>query len=257
MNDQGYLDAKGHLTDEGLQWVDRYLKGELKGDELQQFKHKIVSDTAFASEVKMVHAGEAHTLEKLLETIQAEYEKGEAKIIKGRFGKRYLAAASIVLLISLVSLFFLNQKPRPEKLFAQNFTPYILASNNLRGADSDSVKQLYKKVTLAYRQGSFEEASGLFLSLLKDNPDNQNLAFYLGNCYLALDEPQQAIKAFKKILTSSEQNEFTSRSQWYLALAYLKNEDLNKAKDELQSIIEYDGYQKDKAEELLKDIAKL
>ena len=59
--------------------------------------------------------------------------------------------------------------------------------------------------------------------------------FYEGNALLASGQTKKAIDTFKEYLTFEDT--LTNRSHWYLALAYLKNKNLEDAKKELEAYI--------------------
>jgi len=77
--------------------------------------------------------------------------------------------------------------------------------------------------------------------------------FFLGQSYLKLNQPKEAINIFIEALKKTDSPYSTFRSKetihWYLGLAYLKIGDTTSAIEALQMI---DGPKKDKAQELLK-----
>ena len=69
---------------------------------------------------------------------------------------------------------------------------------------------------------------------------------------LELDKNEQAIKTLLK--HQEFKDSFFDKSKWYLALAYLKNNQIEKAKSELTSIVSNKTYKYKEANLLLKSL---
>lgn len=175
----------------------------------------------------------------------------------------YSIAASIVILIALTFVFF--QTSEPEEAFqlayneiGQGAYPFIrenpedieLNRSSIPQVTADKIQQAY----LEYQERNYEEAIKLFEEVRKDDKEkDEKLIFYLGNAYLANNNPQKAIDTFLEI--TDYNHDYLSKTKWYLGLAFLKNGDLNKAQEVFEDMQENisDSY-KDKAIRALEEI---
>jgi hypothetical protein len=107
------------------------------------------------------------------------------------------------------------------------------------------------KAFIAYEDGDYKKAVQLFSELYKENEASYYL-FYKANALLKLGNSQQAIISLKQHLKA--QDSLTEKSNWYLALAYLKENDIANAKKVLKSISNKKGYNSKKAQELLQKL---
>ena len=127
--------------------------------------------------------------------------------------KKYLAiAACISILIFVATNINFHQKTDTYTLFESNFTPYpseiVRGKNSANGFTSYSNRD-YNKAISAFQ---------------KDNSESSK--FYLGNSFLAINEPNKAIAAFNNY----SGQKYKLASQWYLALAHLQNDNISEAK---------------------------
>jgi len=68
---------------------------------------------------------------------------------------------------------------------------------------------------------------------LKNNAPIEGVQLYQGISYLALQQNEKAIVA----LQSASEGNFSASTQWYLALAYLQQEDWSACRSMLRTII--------------------
>ena len=141
-----------------------------------------------------------------------------------------------------------HQEVQPQKYFAQYFE--VLPSpqtNNIRGLES---KDVWNEGFSAYNANNFADAAHL-LSKDKDNPEAM---VYSGIAYLNSDQTAKAIQILNDASSLEGISSFEDIRQWYLALAYLKAEDIDAAKSLLSSISVADHYKKQQAKELLEKL---
>ena len=163
-----------------------------------------------------------------------------------------------------VTLIFL-QPSDPEEAFQLAYTeigqgtyPFIreniedveINRTTLPQVAADKIQQAY----LEYQERNYDEAIKLFEEVRKvDTEKDVKLIFYLGNAYLANNNPEKAIETFNEIIDYN--HDYLSKTKWYLGLAFLKNGDLNKAQDVFEDMKENvtDSY-KEKAIRALEEI---
>ena len=75
-----------------------------------------------------------------------------------------------------------------------------------RHRDAAAVLTLEQQAASAYEKGDMTQALYRYQELLRDLPDDENLWFRLGNIYARLDQPQDAIDAYRHVLQQDSSN---------------------------------------------------
>jgi tetratricopeptide (TPR) repeat protein len=81
-----------------------------------------------------------------------------------------------------------------------------------------------------YNQRDYKEAIVNFKYTLVNNPEDNEVNFYLGICMLLTNEPRNAIREFNLILNESENDSLINEAKWYKALALIKLDRIPQAK---------------------------
>src|SRR5690606_1265517 len=102
-----------------------------------------------------------------------------------------------------------------------------------------------------YNQKKFKEACEIFERILKSNPGNEEARYYNGLSHLELGDWEKAVKNFDHVKAGTD---YYEGAQWSKATALLKNGDKATAKIILKEIAGRTGPNRQKAEEMLKDI---
>jgi tetratricopeptide (TPR) repeat protein len=125
----------------------------------------------------------------------------------------------------------------PEILYAQNFTPEALPEDTegaLENAFDDYSNKKYKKAIIAFNNVDSTAAT------TRGETDTALMKFYSSyykaQCYLSIGNADEAVINLKNALNYSTDNYNKIRVNWYLALAYLKTGELQKANDLLTKI---------------------
>lgn len=192
------------------------------------------------------------------ESEQQIYENSKPAITKRLFIIGAFAAAATVLFFLFNP--FKNQLSSAQ-LAEQHFKPYELqtimnSGNNgvtpdsgLEGSDpikNTESKELLKKGKKYYNEKDYALAKQYFDQYLIINPNDIDVQLAKGSCEFKLGQTSVAIQTFGKMKDSNA-------AQWYLALAYLKNKETEKAKPILKSLSNNDDkkYTKEAKEILL------
>lgn len=208
--------------------IEKYVAGDLSAEELQQFNKKLVEEQGFAEKVKeysllingIDEAGKMNFTNKLStweDEIQAKENSSNHKVIS--FKKYWLYAASFILPIIGVTLYlYFNQHvpPSDQELYSAYFSPYENILTSRSDADSDTLLAGLN----AYNLGLYDVAIQNFETYVKAHPTANGTKFYLGVSYLANNQTQNAISVLSDIIDSN--STFKNTAEWYLALAYLK-----------------------------------
>src|SRR4030095_6685918 len=152
------------------------------------------------------------------------------KINKVRRIVRYsIAVTASILLIFVCIEGYKFYRLSADRLFAENYTAYELTTTS---DDNDSSES---KIEKAYRQKNYEE-------VLKRNA-NSVLSikdiFLTGMSYLETNDLSRAISAFQVVIADVKNDKTTmlkDAAEYFLALAYLKNNDYAQAIELMNTI---------------------
>jgi len=152
------------------------------------------------------------------------------------------SAAAILLILFLLNVF---KRDSSYNLYTTYFEMPVVQSGISRGTSkiSESFFDYYNK-------GQYKEALDEIKPVSEEDlADDPMLKFYASISYMKTNNIPKAVKYLSEL---NEANPDSGQIQWYLALAYLKEKQTDKAKALLQSI---DGnIYADKAKELLKKL---
>ena len=274
------------LTEKDIERIEQYLLGELNRKEEKQIEERMVFDTEFADEVTfmrhVVNASkdeakqEARNKLKSVENklageledqadkeMQKEKDFRKNKILNIRRNWMYYAAA-LALLVAVGM--YLNTIRSSQGLYEGYFSPY---PNTLisyaRGDDvpqefSRFSRQEYNLIVRAmehYENGNYAKAAGLFEQNVENKPENAGLIFYMAISQLGAGETEKAINNLS-FIKELDQAPYRAQISWYLALAYIKDKQPEKAKDLLEKINNASEHpHQDKAKELLKKLTQI
>jgi tetratricopeptide (TPR) repeat protein len=169
-------------------------------------------------------------------------QKGKAIMFKSRLTRQqtWLALAASVVLAAFVLYTIINRESffgKPD-LYAKYFEPFDSPGSGLTRSGDDSIT-LKVQAYAEYDNGNYTEASKLFEQYLENN-DDAIAHLCLGNTYLAMGELDKAETNFLHML--KEHNDLVTQTKWYLALTYLKQNKLEKARATLWEISKSSTY---------------
>ncbi|RMG75930.1 MAG: hypothetical protein D6722_00215 [Bacteroidetes bacterium] len=148
------------------------------------------------------------------------------------------AAAAVVLLLAVFSLIrFTGQAVEPEALYAAHFQPYpntVVVIPRDQGTLSDPLAQAMD----AYQRADYPTAIAM-LDTLSGAAERPDLQFYRSLSLLATGRTAEAIPAFEA-LVEAPTHAFSRESRWYLALAFLRNAQVDQARPLLRDLAAQD-----------------
>ena len=266
--------------------IERFLNGELSADELQSFRDEMKADRDLATEVEWVRGVNfcianqdkkelkddlVHTrglISDIRGRVEVNYEGAEISgettpgVIKWlteafdatvallnppQLAFRMVTYAFVFLIIGVPTyLLFLNQ-PTGSELYTDYYTPYehVLST---RGSSDEGLN----KAMLLYESKDFKGANAQFDSLLAATPGFYELNFYRGITHIELENYDSAIRDLEAVL--DQNSTLSNQAEWYLALIYLKENNVLESKKLLKNIAKNNKLYSSKAEAILKKI---
>jgi predicted Zn-dependent protease len=133
-------------------------------------------------------------------------------------------------------------------MYTAYFEPFDSPGSGItRGSSEVTLKtQAYE----AYDNGNYKDASQLFEKIVKEKED-AIAQLCLGNSYLSQNELAKAEKIFTDMV--AKHTELITQAKWYLALTYLKENKMERAKSTLWEVSKSSTYG-EKARKLLKEL---
>lgn len=233
--------------------IEKYVQNRLSTEEVLKMDELLQNDKDFEKEltlqsnlIKAIKRDDDDNFRNLILEIEskAKIEKSQPK----RSYTKWLAAASILVLLGLSYFFTMTQKASHNELFASYFEPYRNVIQPLeRGSDQQDEKSL---AFYAYETGNYEKAIKLFTDLFTATKEPYYL-FYKANALLKLEKANEAVPLLLEHLKTKDT--LTEKSTWYLALAYLKLNDAPNAKIALKKVIADGKYKTTEAKKLLNE----
>ncbi|MGZ0016318.1 tetratricopeptide repeat protein [Yeosuana sp. AK3] len=222
---------KTNITQDLLENVERYFNDNMSHEERSVFENKLKSDETFklqVEDIKTLLLGiETQSLKEQLDEFHKDVplpisKHRSTKFKFWQFGK-YAAAA--ILVIALGSYWF-YAKPSNEKLYAK----YFVADPGLPTTMSASDNYEFFDAMVNYKHGDYKIAISKWEKLQQKKPENDTINYFLGVAQLADKNEFKAIPFLKNAIQQSE-SIFLNDAYFYLGLAYLKTNELTKAKE--------------------------
>ena len=234
------------------QLIAKFLTRSLSKEEQLRFDTMLSEDASFRAEVallqdlnKVAEAEDDAMAKEMVAGFEAEHhnKKGTGKT------RIWWVAASLALLLSIGYLVIQETPANTQELFVENFEPYRNVIHPItRASQQDDLKT---QAFAYYEQGKYDEALALFIKLY-NNTETPHYLFYQANALLQLNRPKEAITALQIHLKTRDT--LTQKSHWYLAMAYLKLNDVTNAKKNLEQVVLENKYNVEKAKSLLKKL---
>ncbi|MGB0864086.1 MAG: tetratricopeptide repeat protein [Saprospiraceae bacterium] len=232
---------KGHNYNDEM---EAYLSGKMTSKEEAAFDEIIKNTPELAQDINIMNeiddvldnnikeAAFRNQLNQLGNQYFSENENIDKNIPKKSILSPKWIIGLIAIILITISLWWLNSKSKtqtPEQLFAAYYEPYP-AGEITRGNDTEEAYISY------YNSGKYDKAASFLEELVSQFPDEDKYQIALGNSYLNVNPSKtvEAIRIFEKVTT--KETVYQSTAKWYLAIAYLKNNDKEKALPLLENL---------------------
>lgn len=242
--------------------VQKYLANELDAIERSEFEHLLKQDRLLAAELKLQLSVDQAISDPRLEDFKTYLENLHNKHLGEKFKNRslgynqYLAfVASILVIITLASLFLYDnyKQESVSQYFDEFYKPYaITIVKRNQNLHSIMTKDVFKLIQF-YNSKDFKQAAQILSRNEIDSFTNKELIMMTGIIHLELNNFELANDQFKRVLEADNEL-FKLDAYWYLALTYLKANEINKAKIWLIEIVKENSFYSKRATKLLKKL---
>ena len=213
------------ISPEQLEAIERFLHNKMQPQEKEAFI-TLVSSNEFlkknVDEMRLIFLGieEASLTEKLVAFHNDSARKSKSSkqgAVRTLSIESWLAAASVLMIISIAAWLIFLKPDKNERLF----TEYFHSDPGLVSAMSSSANYSFDRAMVDYKTGNFDAALKTWDSLQRIEPDNDTLNYFLGVASLADHEPDNGINYLQKV-AAIPASVFVKDANWYLGLSYLK-----------------------------------
>lgn len=226
-----------------------YLNNRLSKEEKDSIESRLESDPEFKAEFK-IHKSLLDGIEYHFDRqLKQSFKDRETKLKKRRLSMAMAIAASF-LVIAIFSYRMLDINPNHNEVFLKYYKPYYNVVDepqreSVLPPDDASAFQWYDK-------GEYLRAIAGLRSAFTRNPNNHEASFYLGLCYLAVNQPDSAVLYLNK--SYQGESALSEPAQWYLGLAYLKSGKTGMANKVFSEISNKTGGYRTRAESILEEL---
>ena len=163
---------------------------------------------------------------------------------KSKAKKFIMSITSIAAIIAIVfSLNIYQDNRRMDKLFETYYTP-LEYDSQLMSRGEETISPELASVMESYQKEDYASALQMFETI----PDvDENYLIYKAICLLETEQTEDAITLLEKLVANGEGTEYYQQACWYLALAYLRNNEdkkvfeiinsFNSKSDNIESLI--------------------
>lgn len=213
--------------------IERYLSNDMAADEQEEFTKMLENEPDLRDQVHefeiLFDAIETQSLKEKMEGFHEHIPEGEGVKLPHRsklFSLSYktmAVAACIIALLSLGGYWILYQNSNRAL-----YNTYFSADPGLPTVMGSSDNFEFYDAMVNYKYGDYSLALSKWDEQLKAKPDNDTLNYFAGVSKMALQDTKSAI-ANLEIVVGQPSGNFEKEAQFYLGLAYLKNNNIDKA----------------------------
>lgn len=246
-----------------LDQIEQYVEGKMSDAELREFEYQLKSDAILAAKMEAYNLAVAGIKNKGREELKSKLKFIHDEVIAESENRKFnyhqlIRIAAIFAVTAIMATYFiyfrvLKPKTNKEDLFTEYFSPYFNA-NSTRGDNADKITFLHKTAMYFYSNKEYAKAVLNFEELISTSKDVEpEIMFYYGISCLGINKNTKAIEVFSK-LVKDKTSVFNDQSTWYLALAFLQNNDIPQTRTTLRAIIKSKTSYTEKALDLLEKI---
>lgn len=160
------------------------------------------------------------------------------------------AAASVIVLVAFSALF--QQKSySDQELYSSYFQPYKNGASVSRSSSASA--SVLSEAIREINQGDYATALNMLKIVSTDKQEGIAASFFAGQAYQALGDYKNAINSFTEVVRHGD-NLLVEQSAWFIGLCYLRMNEKAKAVNQFSTIVASNGYYSQKSNDLLKQI---
>jgi tetratricopeptide (TPR) repeat protein len=165
----------------------------------------------------------------------------------------YAATAAVALILAIGLASVLDRPLTNKDLLKKYYKPYEVALINR--SDNTNVALSLKQAEHFYQLGEFAKAVEYFELVLAVQPDQPDTKLYTGISYYELQRYEEANDNFNKVIEHND-NMYVEPAEWYLGLCFLAMEDNERARRQFARIASSNHEKAEEAEKLLRKIRR-
>lgn len=239
------------------EFIERYIDGEMTGQELIWFEKELDSNEWLQKEVKLRKKVNHAILDESSMKFRDELEDAYAVYMNDSKGSsnrksKFIVTGSVLISVLAGVILILNLTGKQytnEQLFDKYYESYE-SNTTFRSADDGLNSDLVLAMQF-YVDKDYNEALKLFESILLADPSRIGLNFYSGISRMEIKEYELAGKSFGKII-DDRYNMYIEQAEWYLSLCYIITDQDDKAIPLLEKIVNGNGYYHKEAGSILR-----
>jgi tetratricopeptide (TPR) repeat protein len=192
---------------------------------------KLQDDLALYQEVDEAMADtEVLSFREQLTDLRREKQKsggtGKSSI---RFTKpwHFAATAAIALFLAIGLASVLDRPMNNKDLLKKYYKPYEVALINR--SDNSTLDLILKNAEILYQRGEFEQAAVYFEKVLEEQPELAGTNLYAGISYYELERYYDAQNSLNKVIEHND-NLYIEQAEWYLGLCFLALDENERAR---------------------------
>lgn len=182
------------------------------------------------------------------------HEEKQIPVIKNTIYKKLLmqiSAAAAIIIFALGIWSIIGPKNTPGELYAAYYQPYNVIDGQTRSLEQE-VNSKFKEGVKLYKSGNYSQAALIFKDLLNIDNGASKIKLLYGISQMEQENYNLAIFSFKEIIAAN--GDYLIESKWYLAMCYLRLDDINSAKVILKELSKIPGIYKSKSLDLLEEL---
>ncbi len=214
------MKEKENISQKEFERIEAFIHNKLPEKDREVFEKELETNANLRKEVDIqlqtMLAVEAGGMKNRLDAIHQ-------KLISKAYLNIWVAVAASVAILITVGFWLINMPGKTDKLFAANVT----IDPGLPVPMSATDNYTFYDAMVDYKSEKYDLAIGKWTTLLQLNTENDTLNYYMGAALFNAEKYEQAITYFEQV-SKLEESFFYGKSEWYLALCFLKMKEFDR-----------------------------
>jgi tetratricopeptide (TPR) repeat protein len=221
-------------------FIERYIANEMNEAEKEWFLKELDGNPGLREEVALRERTDkvlkSHDIIQLRNKLSEIEKSRKIRIPAKTTGKRLpiaIAAALAGLIIISSIAFFGTRHLTNDEIISQYYKSYdgVSISRSSRSTASND----YSTGLEYYNIHDYQNAAFYFSKVLNVDPENMESTMFYGTSSFEVNNYPEAQRSFAKVIDNNN-NLFMEDAEWYLALCFVRTNDIKKASEELKAI---------------------